>query len=163
MGGVHTKAKEDSERIHNSHLIISSSGDIVTSYNKTHLFDVNIPGSVSLNESSYVVPGDRITPPVETPLGQLGLGVCYDLRFPEHSIALTRAGAQILTFPSAFTVKTGMAHWEALLRARAIESQCYVIAAAQVTNQSEHSIPETDQSKLRWASTMPSGAATVTV
>ena len=103
----------------------------MTSYNKTHLFDVNIPGSVALNESAYVTPGAVITPPVDTPLGKLGLGVCYDLRFPEFSQALTRAGAQILTYPSAFTVKTGMAHWESLLRARAIETQCYVIAAAQ--------------------------------
>ena len=137
VGGVHTKTQEDSEKINNSHLVISSTGDIVSCYNKTHLFDVNIPGSVSLSESSYVTPGDTITPPVTTPLGQLGLGVCYDLRFGEHSQCLVRSGAEILTFPSAFTVNTGMAHWETLLRARAVETQCYVIAAAQTGQHNE--------------------------
>merc|ERR1719391_1395561 len=131
LGGVHTLSQDIPEKTNNTHLIINSSGDIVSSYNKTHLFDVEIPGQVSLKESAYVTPGSEILPPVETPLGPLGLGICYDLRFAEHSQCLVRAGAKILTYPSAFTVKTGMAHWESLLRARAIESQCYVIAAAQ--------------------------------
>ena len=101
-------------------------------YSKTHLFDVEIPEQgIRLKESDYVSPGKDIVRPVETSIGRIGLGICYDLRFPEFSLALARSGAQILTFPSAFTVATGMAHWESLLRARAIESQCYVVAAAQ--------------------------------
>ena len=128
---MHTVAENVLEKTSNTHLVISSSGDIVATYNKTHLFDVNIPGAVSLCESAYVRPGTSLEAPVSTPLGSLGLGVCYDLRFAEQSQALAAAGAQILTFPSAFTVNTGMAHWEPLLRARAIETQCYVVAAAQ--------------------------------
>ena len=131
LGGVHTVTEGEEGRTGNTHVIVNSEGKIVKTYNKTHLFDVNIPGSVSLSESAYVTPGSSLPPPVPTPLGKLGLGICYDLRFPEHSLALARAGAELLTFPSAFTVTTGQAHWESLLRARAIETQCYVVAAAQ--------------------------------
>jgi len=129
--------EEDPDKITNTHIIIDNKGEILETYNKAHLFDVNIPGAVSLSESSYVSPGCRLAPPVTTPLGKLGLGICYDLRFPEFSQSLTAAGAEILTFPSAFTVKTGAAHWESLLRARAIETQCYVVAAAQSGQHSE--------------------------
>lgn len=131
LGGVHSLREAGEERTSNSHLVISDTGALMASYDKTHLFDVEIPGSVSLCESAYVTPGRAVTPPVVTPLGKLGLGICYDLRFGEFSQSLARAGAELLSFPSAFTVKTGMAHWETLLRARAIETQCYVIAAAQ--------------------------------
>jgi len=131
VGGVHTVTEGEEDRTGNTHLVINSKGEIVKTYNKTHLFDVNIPGSVSLSESSYVIPGTHLPHPVPTPLGKLGLGICYDLRFPEHSLALTKAGAELLSYPSAFTVPTGQAHWESLLRARAIETQCYVLAAAQ--------------------------------
>ena len=131
LGGVHTVVENVPEKTSNTHLVISSSGDIVATYNKTHLFDVNIPGAVSLCESAYVRPGTSLAAPVSTPLGSLGLGVCYDLRFAEQCQELAAAGAEILTFPSAFTVNTGMAHWEPLLRARAMETQCYVVAAAQ--------------------------------
>jgi len=131
LGGVHTLTEGEEGRTSNTHVIVNSEGKIVKTYNKTHLFDVNIPGSVSLSESAYVTPGSSLPPPVPTPLGKLGLGICYDLRFPEHSLALARAGAELLSFPSAFTVTTGQAHWESLLRARARETQCYVVAAAQ--------------------------------
>ncbi|MEQ2242454.1 Nitrilase [Ilyodon furcidens] len=102
-------------------------------YRKSHLFDVELPEKgVSLKESAFTIPGASLVPPVQTPIGKVGLGVCYDLRFPELSLALQRHGADILTYPSAFTVATGAAHWEVLLRARAIETQCFVLAAAQV-------------------------------
>jgi len=130
LGGLHIREKEG-EKTSNTHLLVNSDGEIVATYAKTHLFDACVPGKFNLKESDYVAAGTSLTPPIETPLGRLGLGICYDLRFGEHSQALARAGAQILTFPSAFTVATGQAHWEALLRARAIETQSYVIAAAQ--------------------------------
>lgn len=96
------------------------------------MFDVDMPEkSTRIMESDYVIPGERIVPPVETPVGKVGLAICYDMRFPELSLTLAKMGADILTFPSAFTFATGAAHWETLLRARAIESQCYVVAAAQ--------------------------------
>jgi len=83
-------------------------------------------------ESEFSIGGERIVPPVPTPIGKVGLSICYDIRFPELAISLAKSGADVLTYPSAFTVPTGLAHWETLLKARAIENQCYVIAAAQV-------------------------------
>ncbi|XP_041350404.1 nitrilase and fragile histidine triad fusion protein NitFhit-like isoform X2 [Gigantopelta aegis] len=131
VGGYHQKVSDTANRVSNTHLLISSDGQIKATYNKSHLFDLDIAGKVRLCESDYTVPGKAITPPVETPVGNIGLETCYDLRFPEMSIALAQQGAHILAFPSAFTQTTGMAHWEVLLRSRAIETQCYVLAAAQ--------------------------------
>ncbi|KAM4611416.1 deaminated glutathione amidase [Polymixia lowei] len=135
LGGFHERGHEweTDRRIFNSHIIINDQGSVVSVYRKSHLFDVELPGrGVSLKESAFTIPGPCLMPPVQTPIGKLGLGTCYDLRFPELSLALQRQGAEILTYPSAFTVATGAAHWEVLLRARAIESQCFVLAAAQV-------------------------------
>lgn len=130
LGGFHEKGSEDEKRVYNSHVLIDSSGEIVSVYRKVHLFDIDAPG-VRLKESDYTIQGNHVVSPVSSPVGKIGLGICYDLRFPEFSLSLVKAGAEILTYPSAFTVPTGMAHWESLLRSRAIESQCYVIAAAQ--------------------------------
>ncbi|KAJ8336653.1 hypothetical protein SKAU_G00378730 [Synaphobranchus kaupii] len=135
LGGFHERGEkwESDRRIYNSHIIINAQGHVVSVYRKGHLFDVELTGKgVSLKESAFTIPGPGLTPPVQTPIGKVGLGVCYDLRFPELSLALRRQEAEILTYPSAFTVTTGAAHWEVLLRARAIETQCFVLAAAQV-------------------------------
>lgn len=135
LGGFHERGHnwESDRRIYNSHIIIDNRGDIVSVYRKSHLFDVELPEKgVSLKESAFTIPGPSLVAPVQTPIGKVGLGICYDLRFPELSLALQRQGAEILTYPSAFTVATGAAHWEVLLRARAIETQCFVLAAAQV-------------------------------
>ncbi|XP_055051179.2 deaminated glutathione amidase [Misgurnus anguillicaudatus] len=135
LGGFHERGHDwkTDQRIYNSHIIINGQGEIVSVYRKGHLFDVELTSKgVSLKESAFTISGPRLVPPVQTPIGKVGLGVCYDLRFPELSTALQRHGAEILTYPSAFTVATGTAHWEVLLRARAIETQCFVIAAAQV-------------------------------
>ncbi|XP_049815190.1 nitrilase and fragile histidine triad fusion protein NitFhit [Schistocerca nitens] len=130
LGGLHEKVSPT--KVRNSHVVIDSSGNMAAIYRKTHLFDVEIPDKgVRLKESDYVERGKEIIAPVETPIGRVGLAICYDMRFPELSLVLARHGAQILTYPSAFTFETGSAHWETLLRARAIESQCYVVAAAQ--------------------------------
>lgn len=133
VGGFHEKGPENAEkpRVYNTHVVINSQGVIEDTYSKTHMFDLDIPGKVRLCESDYTVPGPRIAPPVATPVGKVGMAICYDMRFPQLSQALTQLGAEILTYPSAFTVPTGMAHWEVLLRNRAIECQCYVVAAAQ--------------------------------
>lgn len=140
LGGMHRRpspsaGNEDAplRKVFNSHIIIDCSGEIRSIYDKLHLFSVNIEGGPRLDENSFSIPGSRLTPPLaNTPAGVLGLQICYDLRFPEASLALTRAGAEVLTYPSAFTKATGEAHWESLLRARAIENQCFVVAAAQV-------------------------------
>lgn len=136
LGGFHERGPnwKTDRRIYNSHIIINDKGDIVSVYRKSHLFDVELPEKgVSLKESAFTIPGPSLIAPVQTPIGKVGLGICYDLRFPELSLALQRHGAEILTYPSAFTVATGAAHWEVLLRARAIETQCFVLAAAQVS------------------------------
>ena len=127
----------DSEHVFNSHIIIDSEGEIVDVYRKLHLFDVSIENGPVLQESRYTSPGNELKV-VDSPFGKLGLSTCYDLRFPELYCKLVyEMGAQIIFVPSAFTVPTGRAHWEILLRARAIEMQAYVIAAAQVGKHSE--------------------------
>lgn len=113
------------------HPVIGDTGRILSVYRKIHLFDVDIENGDKLLESAHTIPGSEIVKPVSTPFGRIGLAICYDLRFPEHSCILQKEGMDILTYPSAFTVKTGVAHWEPLLRSRAIETQSYVVAAAQ--------------------------------
>ncbi|XP_056883322.1 deaminated glutathione amidase isoform X1 [Takifugu flavidus] len=136
LGGFHERGHDwgSDRRIYNSHVIIDEQGKTVSVYRKSHLFDMELPEKgVSLKESAFTISGPSLVAPVQTPIGKVGLGICYDLRFPELSLALQKdGGAQILTYPSAFTVATGRAHWEVLLRARAIENQCFVLAAAQV-------------------------------
>ncbi|RDW94133.1 carbon-nitrogen hydrolase family protein [Aspergillus mulundensis] len=127
--GIHEPASD--ERVKNTLIWIDNKGDITQRYQKIHLFDVDIKGGPVLKESSSVEKGNEILPPFDTVLGRVGLAICFDLRFPEISLALKRQNAQIITYPSAFTVPTGRAHWETLLRSRAIETQSYVIAAAQ--------------------------------
>ena len=114
----------------NTSVVIGEDGGTLAAYRKIHLFDVSIPGRVEVRESARRSPG---TEPVcvDTEVARLGLSVCYDLRFPELYRVLARAGAQVLCVPSAFTFPTGAAHWDILLRARAIENQCYVLAPNQ--------------------------------
>jgi nitrilase len=112
-------------------LVYDNDGQLAARYDKIHLFDVSLPdGAESYAESANTAPGDE---PVVTdsPAGRLGLAVCYDVRFPELFRDMLEQGLQTLALPAAFTATTGMAHWETLLRARAIENQCWMIAAAQ--------------------------------
>ncbi len=112
-------------------MVYDEQGRQVARYDKIHLFDVDIPGRVErYRESAHVAPGSAVVV-VDTPVGRVGLSVCYDVRFPELFRRLSAAGAQILTIPSAFTSPTGRAHWETLMCARAIENLCYVVAPAQ--------------------------------
>ncbi|SPO29461.1 probable NIT2 - nitrilase [Ustilago trichophora] len=119
-------------RCYNTQLLIDGSGEILDKYRKLHLFDVDIKGGLKILESDSTIKGSKLLAPRQTAIGKVGLLTCYDLRFPEPSLALRRQGAQVITYPSAFTVRTGAAHWETLLRARAIETQSYILAAAQV-------------------------------
>jgi len=120
----------DPERTGNTSLLFGPDGGLLAAYRKLHLFDVDVPGGVSLRESRTTVPGDAVVT-CATPLGCFGLSVCYDLRFPELYRRLADAGAEILCVPAAFTMETGKDHWHALLRARAIETQCWVLAPGQ--------------------------------
>jgi nitrilase len=131
LGGTINIRGGDDGRVANASLLIDSEGRRVARYDKIHLFDVTIPGrNEQYRESNTVVPGRR-TAIADTPVGRLGLSVCYDMRFPELYRQLVLEGAEWFTMPAAFTVPTGRAHWETLLRARAIENLCYVVAPAQ--------------------------------
>ncbi len=120
----------DAGRMTNTTLVFDAAGRPVARYDKIHLFDVSVPGGETHRESAHVAPGDRGVV-LDTPVGRLGLAVCYDLRFPELFRALLDQGAELFALPAAFTHATGQAHWEVLLRARAIENQCFMLASAQ--------------------------------
>jgi deaminated glutathione amidase len=131
VGGTTPIAHEPGGRVAASCLVYDDDGSRAARYDKMHLFDVDIPGKTeSFRESRNTAPGSQAVL-VPTPAGLLGLSVCYDMRFPELYRQLSAAGAQWFTMPSAFTVPTGRAHWETLLRARAIENLGYVVAPAQ--------------------------------
>ena len=121
--------RTDDERIANRSFLISAEGNVVATYDKIHMFDVTMPDGRVIRESSAYRPGDRAVL-AETPWGRLGMTVCYDLRFPGLFRVLAQAGAQFITVPSSFQRQTGKVHWHALLRARAIENECFIIAPA---------------------------------
>ena len=119
------------ERVSQSCLVYAADGARAARYDKIHLFDVELPDRAeSYRESAHMAPGKSVVT-VDTPAGKLGLSICYDVRFPELYRRLQAAGAQWFIVPAAFTAPTGEAHWEPLLRARAIENLCYVVASAQ--------------------------------
>ena len=130
LGSLALKGERADSRLVNRGFVIDGSGEIRARYDKIHLFDVDLPTGESWRESAAYAPGERVVA-VDTPWGRLGLAICYDLRFPDLFRAMSDAGATMLALPAAFTVPTGKAHWHVLVRARAIESSCWVIAAAQ--------------------------------
>jgi predicted amidohydrolase len=135
-GGSFAERIDGSPRFHNTSVLIDPAGALVAAYRKIHLFDADPPDGVSYRESRHVEPG-RAVVTAATALGVAGLSICYDLRFPELYRALSARGASILLVPSAFTVPTGRAHWELLLRARAVENFAYVVAPAQAGRHSD--------------------------
>jgi predicted amidohydrolase len=134
LGGMPEQSPE-AGHVYNSCVVLGPDGDVETVYRKIHLFDVDLAragDATAYRESSTVTPGDAGQQGVAaTPWGGLGLSVCYDVRFPELYRRLGEAGARMLVVPAAFTLHTGKDHWHVLLRARAIENQCFVLAAAQ--------------------------------
>lgn len=128
--GSFNERSGDPHRCHNTSVLFGPDGGTLAVYRKIHLFDVDVSDAVRYRESDAVAPGDA---PVvaATALGGLGLSICYDLRFGNLYRRLVRDGAEVLCVPAAFTMTTGRDHWEPLLRARAIENQCYVLAPAQ--------------------------------
>ncbi|HEY7640929.1 MAG TPA: carbon-nitrogen hydrolase family protein [Steroidobacteraceae bacterium] len=130
-GTIPIRDAAEPKRVAAASLVFDERGRCVARYDKIHLFDVDIPGREErYRESATVVPGAQ---PVvtTTPLGRLGMAVCYDVRFPELFRVLQAQGAEVFSLPSAFTAPTGRAHWELLVRARAVENLCYVLAPAQ--------------------------------
>ncbi|WP_397541588.1 nitrilase-related carbon-nitrogen hydrolase [Roseovarius salis] len=130
VGSLALKSDARDGRLVNRSFLIAPDGTVAAWYDKIHMFDVELSETETYRESDGYRPGERAVV-AGTPFGALGLSVCYDLRFPHLYRALARAGAEILTVPSAFSVPTGRAHWEVLLRARAIETGSYVLAPAQ--------------------------------
>jgi len=129
LGSVAVKT-DDSGKTVNRSLLINDKGQVAAQYDKIHLFDVELPNGEIYKESAKMLPGQRAVV-ADMPWAKLGMSICYDVRFPHLYRALAKAGAQILAVPSAFTAVTGEAHWHVLLRARAIENGCFVIAPAQ--------------------------------
>lgn len=128
-GSMPLLADDGERRVNRSH-VIAADGSVRARYDKIHMFDVTLPSGENWAESAAYAGGNALSV-VDTPLGRLGLSICYDLRFPELYRALVDRGAELIAAPAAFTVSTGEAHWHVLLRARAIETGCHVIAAAQ--------------------------------
>ncbi len=131
LGSLALRSDKNTDRLVNRGFVIDEGGAIRARYDKIHLFDVDLDTGESWRESSVYDAGETAVV-TDTPVGKLGLSVCYDLRFADLYRALSDAGATLLSIPAAFTVPTGKAHWHILMRARAIESAAFVIAAAQV-------------------------------
>jgi len=126
-GSIHER---DGARLHNTAPLYDRTGELVATYRKIHLFDVDLQGQPPFRESATFTPGSElVTHPIEE--ARIGLSICYDLRFPELYRGLMALGSELFAVPAQFQHRTGVAHWEVLLRARAIENQCFVAAAAQ--------------------------------
>ena len=130
IGSLALKTNDPDGRFANRSFLINPLGEIVGQYDKIHMFDVQISKTETYRESAGYRPGEKAVV-ADTALGKVGMAICYDMRFPLLSNALAQAGAETLLYPAAFSPITGAAHWHSLLRARAIETGCYVIAAAQ--------------------------------
>ena len=144
-GGTPERISDDPKRTYNTALVIDPRGELVARYRKIHLFDVDIPGGATLRESDATAPGDELVT-VDVEGARVGLSICYDVRFPELYRCLVKdRGANVLLVPAAFTAHTGAAHWHLLLRARAVEDQAWVVAAAQwgQHNEKRHSYGHT--------------------
>jgi predicted amidohydrolase len=133
IGSLAVKTSDPDGRFANRSFLIDPSGQISAQYDKIHMFDVQISESETYRESAGYRPGEAAVV-ADSTLGPIGMAICYDMRFPLLANALAHAGAEILLYPSAFSPVTGAAHWHSLLRARAIETGCYVMAAAQTGN-----------------------------
>lgn len=130
LGSIPVLHEDGSGRYGNRTILINDHGQICARYDKMHLFDVDLASGERWRESAAYRAGDHPTV-IDTPLGLMGLSICYDMRFPDLYSSMAKAGARVFAIPAAFTVPTGKAHWHVLLRARAIESAAFVIAAAQ--------------------------------
>ena len=130
VGGAIPIVCENSKKVHSASIVFNSQGLVVDRYNKVHLFDARVSENEAYQESDTVEPGTNLSV-IETPVGKLGMSICYDLRFPALYTQLRDMGAEIITVPSAFPVATGEAHWRLLTRSRAVENFCYVVGACQ--------------------------------
>jgi len=121
--------RDESGTIYNTCAVFNPAGEIVAKHRKVHLFDIDVPGKITFRESDTLTGGGAVTV-IDSPWGRIGIGICYDIRFPELSHVMRRRGADILVFPGAFNCTTGPPHWELLQRARALDTQCFVLTAS---------------------------------
>lgn len=128
-GSLNIRSESDADKICNRSYLIANSGKVVATYDKLHMFDATLPDGRTIREGNLYEAGSRAVV-VDTPWGRVGLTICYDLRFPQLFRALAQAGAKVIFVPSAFTRPTGQMHWHSLLKARAIENACYIVAPA---------------------------------
>lgn len=131
VGGSFFEKRAGQDKIFNTCLFTGPDGTVISVYRKIHLFKIDVPGEFVFDEAQVVAPGQEIVTS-DSPFGRLGFSICYDLRFPELYRALAERDAHIVTVPAAFAMKTGKDHWELLLRARAVENQVFILAAAQI-------------------------------
>jgi omega-amidase len=126
---VPASSSDKDSTIFNTCLCISPSGEIVAKHRKVHLFDIDVPGKITFRESDTLSGGSTIST-FDAPFGKIGVGICYDIRFPEQAQCMIERGCKILVYPGAFNLTTGPAHWELLQRARAVDGQCFVLTAS---------------------------------
>lgn len=139
--GSFNEKSDDPSRSYNTSVLFGPDGDILGHYRKMHLFDANVPPTLCFAESDTTKAGNEPVV-IDTALGKIGLSICYDLRFPEYYARLVALGAEVIAVPSAFTMTTGKDHWHPLLRARAIETQSYVLAPAQYGEHDDEGLRE---------------------
>jgi omega-amidase len=138
--------EKPTEKIYNTCLVVNPDGVIVAKHRKVHLFDIDIPGKITFLESDTLSPGNAVSH-FTTPFGEVGIGICYDIRFAEYAMLLKQKyNCTILVYPGAFNMTTGPAHWELLQRARAIDNQCYVVTASPARSYNEASATTTSSS-----------------
>ena len=129
VGGSIPERCEASGRLYSTCCVFDACGTMLATHRKTHLFDIDIPGQIAFKESDTLTAGDSLTV-VDTAVGRIGVGICFDIRFPEMAMVCANRGAQILVYPGAFNTVTGPLHWELLARARAVDNQCFVLVAS---------------------------------
>eukprot|EP00616_Rhizochromulina_sp_CCMP1243_P016446 CAMPEP_0118962986 /NCGR_PEP_ID=MMETSP1173-20130426/1100_1 /TAXON_ID=1034831 /ORGANISM="Rhizochromulina marina cf, Strain CCMP1243" /LENGTH=347 /DNA_ID=CAMNT_0006911297 /DNA_START=15 /DNA_END=1058 /DNA_ORIENTATION=- len=125
--------ERDGDKVYNTCLVFDPEGRIVAKHRKVHLFDIDLPGKITFRESDILHAGDQATV-FQSPFGTIGVGICYDIRFPELAMLMRNRGAKIIVYPGAFNLTTGPAHWELLQRARALDNQAFVLTASPARN-----------------------------
>ena len=125
--------RDASDNIYNTCIIVNPNGEIVAKHRKVHLFDIDVPGGITFKESETLSGGDQVTT-FDTPYGKVGVGICYDMRFPELALAMRQQGCSLIVYPGAFNTTTGPPHWELLQRGRALDNQLFVATASPARN-----------------------------
>ena len=136
--GVHlvggSISERDGEAVYNTCIVVSPGGVVLAKHRKMHLFDIDVPGKITFKESDTLSAGDSVTTFEMEPFGRVGVGICYDIRFPEQAMLMRSRGCSLLVYPGAFNMTTGPAHWELLQRARAVDNQCFVATVSPARN-----------------------------